>query len=103
MRERNVFRGKPVLAHEQPPNGRRCTDRIRQELPATKITGAVVEFGTGDAFNGFRADRLDRWLRFEGRFDPQYDRYREDYNNAVCPVDLSWRLLILSVGPNLID
>jgi hypothetical protein len=72
---------------------------IRQELSAPRIAGAVVELGTGDEFTIFRADRLDRWLWFEGHDDPQHEQFREDYKNALCPNDVAWRRWALSEGP----
>jgi Protein of unknown function (DUF2817) len=76
---------------------------IRQELPTARIAGAVIEFGTVDDYAIFRADRLDRWLRFEGRNDLDHDRLREDYLNLFCPNDVAWRRYVLSQGPELID
>jgi len=76
---------------------------IRQELPSPKIAGAVIEFGTADEYTAFRADRLDRWLRFEGRNDPDHDRMRADYLNVCCPNDIAWRRFVLAKGPDLID
>jgi hypothetical protein len=69
----------------------------------SKPPGAVIEFGTADDYAIFRADRLDRWLRFEGRTDPDHDQLREDYLNLCCPNDVAWRRLVLSKGPELID
>ena len=76
---------------------------IRQEVPSARIAGAVIEFGTGDASSVFRADRLDRWLSFEGREDACHDLYREDYKNACCPIETAWRRLVLSEGPPIIN
>lgn len=76
---------------------------IRQELQAPKIAGAVIEFGTADEYAVFRADRLDRWLRFEGRDDPDHDRMRDDYLKICCPDDVAWRRFVLAKGPELID
>jgi hypothetical protein len=76
---------------------------IRQELPSARIAGAVVEFGTADAFSLFRADRLDRWLKFEGREDPEHDQFREDYKDANFPRDVAWRRLVLDKGPTIIN
>ena len=76
---------------------------IRQELPGPKIAGAVIEFGTGDDFFIFRADRLDRWLRFEGRSDPNHDRFQNDYRSAFCPDDIVWRRMVLAEGPAIMD
>jgi hypothetical protein len=76
---------------------------IRQELPTTRIAGAVIEFGIADDYTIFRADRLDRWLRFEGRTDPDHDQLREDYLKLCCPNDVAWRRFVLSTGPGLID
>ena len=76
---------------------------IRQELPSPRIAGAVVEFGTSDPFSLFRADRLDRWLNFEGRNDPQYDQFRDDYKDANFPRDVTWRRLVLNEGPAIIN
>lgn len=76
---------------------------IGQEVPFARVAGAVIEFGTGDAFSVFRGDRLDRWLRFEGRDDPDHDRLRRDYVNLCCPTDTAWRRFVLRQGPALID
>ena len=76
---------------------------IRQELPAPKIAGAVIEFGTDDDYALFRANRLDRWLWFEGRTDGQYARFRNDYRDACCPTDVTWRRFVLSEGPAVMD
>lgn len=94
----NAFRTGAVPAYE----GLLCRS-IRQELPASRIAGAVIEFGTVDDYAIFRADRLDRWLRFEGRDDPDHDRLRADYMNACCPEDVAWRRFVLARGPELID
>ncbi len=76
---------------------------IRQELSGPRIAGAVIEFGTADDYGMFRGDRLDRWLRFEGRNDPQHDELREDYMECCCPRDVSWRRLVLREGPRKMD
>jgi hypothetical protein len=76
---------------------------IRQELREPRIAGAVVEVGTGDASVIFRADRLDRWLSFEGHNSPNYEQFREDYKNALCPTDLAWRRLVVEEGPRIMD
>jgi len=83
-------------------NGLLC-QAIRQQLPTAKIAGAVIEFGTGDAYSVFRSDRLDRWLRFEGSHDVNYARHRRDYCNAICPDELAWRAHVLEQGPLIID
>jgi len=86
------------------PNYRGLACRaIRQELLGPRIAGAVVEFGTADTYTLFRADRLDRWLWFEGRRDPQYDQFREDYKDVNCPRDAAWRRLVLREGPLIMD
>jgi hypothetical protein len=72
---------------------------IRQELQQPKIAGAVIEFGVADDYSMFRSDRLDRWLRFEGRNDPQHDELREEYRNSCCPSDVGWRRLVMREGP----
>lgn len=76
---------------------------IRQELTKPKIAGAVIEFGTVDDYTLFRADRLDRWLSFEGRNDPDYPRLREDYKDVCCPRDVAWRRMVLAEGPRIMD
>jgi hypothetical protein len=76
---------------------------IRQELPATRIAGAVVEFGTADDYSIFRADCLDRWVRFEGRDDACAVQIQDAYKNIMCPTDLSWRRMVLSEGPSIMD
>ena len=87
-----------------PPNyeGLLCKS-IRQELAKPRIAGAVFEFGTVDDYGMFRADCLDRWLRFEGRDDRQYNQFRDDYRNAFCPNDVAGRRLVLQEGPMKID
>jgi hypothetical protein len=76
---------------------------IRQERPAARIAGALVEFGTADEYTIFRGDCLDRWVRFEGRGDPNAAHLQEDYKNIMCPRDLSWRRMVLSEGPSIMD
>jgi hypothetical protein len=76
---------------------------IRQELAKPRIAGGVIEFGTADDYGMFRADCLDRWLRFEGREDKQYSQFRDDYRSANCPSDVAWRRLVLREGPIKID
>jgi uncharacterized protein DUF2817 len=76
---------------------------IRQELPAAWIAGGVIEFGTADEYSIFRGDCLDRWVRFEGRDDPDVAQFREAYKDIMCPRDLSWRRAVLSEGPRLMD
>lgn len=76
---------------------------IRQELSKPRIAGGVIEFGTSDDYGMFRADCLDRWLRFEGLDDEQYNQFRDDYRNACCPSDVAWRRLVLREGPMKID
>ena len=83
-------------------NGLLC-QAIRQELPTAMIAGAVIEFGTGDAYSLFRSDRLDRWLRFEGSHDANYARHKCDYCNAICPDELAWRAHVLEQGPRIMD
>lgn len=74
-----------------------------QELPNARIAGAVVEFGTCDPYALFRADRLDRWLRFEGRDDPQYSELRKDYMQAFTPHDAIWRRFVMKEGSKIIE
>ncbi|MEZ5832035.1 MAG: DUF2817 domain-containing protein [Dongiaceae bacterium] len=76
---------------------------IRQELPDARIAGAVVEFGTADDYSIFRGDCLDRWVRFEGRDDPCAEQFREAYKDIMCPRDLSWRRMVLSEGPAILE
>ncbi len=76
---------------------------IRQELPAARIAGAVIEFGVADDFAIFRSDRLDRWLRFDGRNDLRHDRLRREYRDSCCPDDMLWRGLVLREGPRKIN
>ena len=76
---------------------------IRQELPKPRIAGAVIEFGTADDYGMFRADRLDRWRRFEGQGDPQLDTLREEYRNCCCPNEQGWRRLVMREGPLKIE
>jgi len=76
---------------------------IGQELPEARVAGAVIEFGVADDYAVFRSDRLDRWLRFEGRDDPDRDRLRADCMNIICPEDIAWRRSVLANGPPQID
>lgn len=76
---------------------------LAQELPAARIVGAVMEFGVADAFGMFRSDRLDRWLRFEGKHDPDLAQLRREYRDSCAPRDVSWRRLVLRAGPEAID
>ena len=76
---------------------------ILEEHPTARIAGAVIEFGTADNYAIFRADRLDRWLRFEGKNDAEHDQMRDDYLNLCCPNDVAWQRFVLSKGPELID
>jgi len=76
---------------------------IRQELPSSEIINAVIEFGTGDELSGFRADRLDRWLRFHGASDPHRDQIAEDYKDMFFPRDISWRRLVEQEGVSIMN
>lgn len=76
---------------------------LGQELPAARISGAVLEFGVSDAFGMFRSDRLDRWLRFQGRSDPDLTLLRADYRDSCTPRDITWRRLVQRAGPEAID
>lgn len=76
---------------------------IRQERPDARIAGAVVEFGTADDYAIFRGDCLDRWVRFEGRDAPDAAKFREAYKDIMNPPDPSWRRMVLSEGPAIMD
>jgi hypothetical protein len=76
---------------------------IRQELPGARIAGAIVEFGTADDYSIFRGDCLDRWVRFEGRDVPDAAQFREAYKDIMNPPDPSWRRMVLSAGPDIMD
>jgi hypothetical protein len=76
---------------------------IRQERPDARIAGGVVEFGTADEYAIFRGDCLDRWIRFEGRGDPCAEQFRDVYKDIMCPHDPSWRRMVLSEGPAIMD
>ena len=76
---------------------------IRQELPDARIAGGVVEFGTADDYAIMRGDCLDRWVRFEGRNDPDVAHFQQAYKDIMCPPDLSWRRVVLSEGPAIMD
>jgi len=76
---------------------------IRQELPDARVAGGVVEFGTADEYSIFRGDCLDRWVRFEGRNDPNVAHFRDAYKDIMNPPDLSWRRMVLSEGPAIMD
>lgn len=93
-----VYRAGRVPAYR----GLLC-NAIGQELPDATVSGAVVEFGTADDYTMFRADRLDRWLRFERRDDADFVRLREEYQNVCCPSDPTWRRTVLREGLQLLD
>jgi hypothetical protein len=76
---------------------------IRQELPDARVAGGVVEFGTADEYSIMRGDCLDRWVRFEGRNDPNVAHFQDAYKEIMCPPDLSWRLMVLDEGPAIMD
>jgi len=76
---------------------------IRQELPHARVAGGVVEFGTADEFSIMRGDCLDRWVRFEGRDDPDVAHFRAAYKDIMNPPDLSWRRVVLDEGPAIMD
>ena len=76
---------------------------IRQELPDARVAGGVVEFGTADEYSIFRGDCLDRWVRFEGRNDPNVAQFRDTYKDIMNPPDLSWRRMVLAEGPAIMN
>jgi hypothetical protein len=76
---------------------------IRQELRDARVAGGVVEFGTADEYSIFRGDCLDRWVRFEGHSDPNVAHFRDVYKDIMNPPDLSWRRMVLSEGPAIMD
>jgi hypothetical protein len=76
---------------------------IRQERPDARIAGAVIEFGTADDYQLFRGDLIDRWLRFEGRDHPDARALRAAHVDICCPRDISWRRLVETRGPALMD
>lgn len=93
----------PFRAGSLPPYQGLLCQAIGQELPAAKVAGAVVEFGTGDHFGLFRADATDRWLRNEGRDHPAVPILRDQYRDACTPTDLAWRHTALMRGARAID
>lgn len=95
--------GAPFSAGSLPPFQGLLCQAISQELPASKVAGAVIEFGTNDAYGMFRADATDRWLRNEGRDHPAAPILRDQYRDACTPPDLPWRNLVLEAGPKAID
>lgn len=76
---------------------------IRQERPDARIAGAVIEFGTADDYQIFRGDLIDRWLRFEGRDHPDAKALRAAHVDVCYPRDISWRRLVETRGPALMD
>ena len=76
---------------------------IRQERPDARIAGGVIEFGTADDYQIFRGDLIDRWLRFEGRDHPDARALRDAHVDICCPRDISWRRLVETRGPTLMD
>jgi len=76
---------------------------IAQELPDARVAGSVMEFGTGDAFSVFRQDRLERWLRHEGRSEPNQGELRALCRDATTLRDPGWRHLVLTEGVARID
>jgi len=67
------------------------------------VAGGVVEFGTADEYSIFRGDCLDRWVRFEGRNDPNVAQFRDTYKDIMNPPDLSWRRMVLAEGPAIMN
>ena len=63
----------------------------------------MVEFGTADEYSIMRGDCLDRWVRFEGRNDPNVAHFQDAYKDIMCPPDLSWRRMVLDEGPAIMD
>jgi hypothetical protein len=76
---------------------------IRQERPDARVAGAVIEFGTSDDYQLFRGDMIDRWLRFEGQGHPDAKALRAAHVDIYCPRDISWRRLVETRGPRLMD
>jgi len=76
---------------------------IAQQLSGVRVAGAVIEFGTGDAFSVFRQDRMERWLRFEGRSEPDQAALRACCRDASSPPNPGWRRLVLREGGRNID
>lgn len=76
---------------------------IAQEFPDARVAGSVVEFGTGDAFSVFRQDRMERWLRHEGRSEPNQPELRALCRDAATLRDPGWRRLVLNEGAACID
>jgi hypothetical protein len=76
---------------------------IRQELPNARVAGGVVEFGTADEYSIMRGDCLDRWVRFEGRNDPNVADFQDAYKDIMNPPDLSWRRMVLDEGPAIMN
>lgn len=95
---------KPAFKSGSTPNYRGLLSQaIRQELPQARVAGGVVEFGTADEYSIIRGDCLDRWLRFEGRHDPDLAHFQDAYKDIMCPPDLSWRRMVLAEGPAIMD
>lgn len=86
--------------HEDLPayNGLLIQGMKRLAPPDTLFVGLVMEFGTGDDFQVFRADCLDRYLTHEGRSDRCFSRMRDDYARAYFPTDLDWQENLLAEG-----
>ncbi|MCY1127538.1 DUF2817 domain-containing protein [Frigidibacter sp. RF13] len=95
--------GSPFKAGALPAYQGLLCQAISDELPDCRVAGAVVEFGTSDAYGMFRSDGTDRWLRNEGRSDPAVSLLRDQYRNACTPPDVPWRKLVLDAGPRCID
>lgn len=95
--------GSPYKAGSVPRFEGLLCKAIAQELPGAKVSGAVIEFGTADAYGMFRTDALDRWLRFEGRDDPDAALLRDQYRDSCTPPDVAWRRLVLAEGPKCVD
>lgn len=92
------FRARSVPPYE----GLLC-GAIGQELPGARIAGSVIEFGTGDAASVFRQDRMERWLRFEGRDAPDQAALRACCRDAASPRNPGWRAFVLREGVQQID
>lgn len=86
-----------------PPYEGLACNAVAQELSGARIAGAVVEFGVCDAYALFRGDRLDRWLRTDGRADPDHAALRRLSRDTFTPRDPSWRRLVIREGTARID
>ncbi len=66
---------------------------VQAMVASARVTGAVIEFGTGPIEEIFDWHRRDRWIRFGVSPDDEglRARFRAGVKDAMCPPDPAWR------------